>query len=119
MKKYLLILMLIIAVKGYSQTRTSTTKLNENTIVKDDSGTVLTYAIWQKLLQTGEYQLKKPQDSTFFTIYRMNAAQKVMADERKRKLAESMPRPRLSSSFKDGENLKEKNIPTLMAINTI
>lgn len=110
MKKYLLILILAIAVKGYSQTRTSTTKLNENTVVKDDAGTVLTYDIWQKLLQTGEYQLKKPQDSTFFTIFRMSAAQKVMADERRKKLAESMPKPKSSDAFKDGEKFKGERI---------
>lgn len=105
MKNYLLILTLFFAVNVHAQTRT-TTKLDQNTIVKDSSGTVLPYAIWQKLMETGEYNLRRPQGSEEFVAYRMNAAEKARAAERKRQAMLNMPKPRQAASLKEGEKFK-------------
>lgn len=108
MKKYLFALGLFFVIgvnRVNAQTRTIT-KLDENTIVKDSSGTVLPYAIWQKLMQTGEYNIRKPQGSEEFVAYKMNAAEKIRADERKRTAMLNMPKPRQAASLKEGEKFK-------------
>lgn len=93
-------------VNVHAQTRTAT-KLDQNTIVKDSSGTVLPYAIWQKLMETGEYNLRRPQGSEEFVAYRMNAAEKARAAERKRQAMLNMPKPRQAASLKEGDKFTD------------
>ncbi|WP_316766981.1 TlpA disulfide reductase family protein [Pedobacter frigiditerrae] len=104
MKKYLFIISLFFAVNVHAQITTrTTTKLDQNTIVKDSSGTVLPYAIWQKLMATGEYNLKRPQGSEEFVAYKMNDVEKARAAERKKAAMLNMPKPRQAASLKEGE----------------
>lgn len=112
MKRYLFILSLFFAVSTYAQiaTRTTSTKLDQNAVVKDGSGTILPYAIWQKLLQTGTYQLKKETDATDFLIYQMSPTEKLLADERKKAQAANMAKPRPAFSFKEGEKFRGEKI---------
>ncbi|RZL45754.1 MAG: TlpA family protein disulfide reductase, partial [Pedobacter sp.] len=81
-----------------------------NTIVKDGSGTVLPYAIWQKLMQTGEYNLRKVEGTNEFVAYQMNESEKARAAARKKVQMEAMPKPSVSSSFKEGEKFKGDRI---------
>jgi len=107
MKRYLFILSLFFAVSVHAQTTTrTTTKLDQNTIVKDGSGTVLPYAIWQKLMQTGEYNLKRVEGTDEFVAYQMNETEKARAAERKKVQMLNMPKPRQAVSFKEGEKFK-------------
>ena len=110
MKKYLLILSLLFALNGFSQTSRTVTKLDQNTIVKDGSGTVLPYAIWQKLMQTGEYNLKKIEGTNEFVAYQMNDAEKARAVERKKLQMETMPKPREADAFKEREKFRGEKI---------
>ncbi|WP_316784461.1 TlpA disulfide reductase family protein [Pedobacter frigiditerrae] len=104
MKKYLFILSLFFAVNAHAQITTrTTTKLDQNTVVKDSSGTVLPYAIWQKLMETGEYNLRRPQGSEEFVAYKMNDVEKARAAERKKAAMLNMPKPRQAASLKEGE----------------
>ncbi|TCC90248.1 TlpA family protein disulfide reductase [Pedobacter frigiditerrae] len=107
MKAYLFIIILFFAVSVHAQTTTrTTTKLDENTIVKDSSGTVLPYSIWQKLMQTGEYNLKKVTGLDEFVAYKMNDVEKARADERRKAAILNMPKPRQAASLKEGEKFK-------------
>jgi thiol-disulfide isomerase/thioredoxin len=107
MKKYIFILSLFFAVSVHAQTITrTTTKLDQNTVVKDSSGTVLTFEIWQKLMQSGEYNLRKAQGLEEFVAYKMNDAEKARAAERKKTQMINMPKPRQAASLKEGEKFK-------------
>lgn len=108
MKKLIFILFLGLALNSHSQTVTSkTTKLDEKTVVKDGSGTVLPYAIWQKLLQSGEYSLRSiGQGSAEFVVYQMSEEEKASAAERRKAMAANMPKPRPSDRFKEGEKFR-------------
>ncbi|TKC10194.1 TlpA family protein disulfide reductase [Pedobacter polaris] len=112
MKKYVLMLSLFFAINSYAQNITSSTstRLDENTIVKDGSGTVLPYAIWKKLMQTGEYNLKRVDGTAEFIAYQMTDAEKVKAAERKKAQMEMMPKPGSAASFKEGEKFKGEKI---------
>ncbi|RZJ73417.1 MAG: TlpA family protein disulfide reductase [Flavobacterium sp.] len=101
MKKLIVLLFCFIAFNGYAQT--TATKIDENTVVKDTAGVVVSYENWQKLIQTGDYQLKRPYGQTDFTVYKMTSAEKARIEERRRIQQESMPRPRPTTSFKDGD----------------
>lgn len=114
MKKLLFIFLLGLAIKTSGQTavtnRTSI-RLDEKSVVKDGTGTVLPYKIWQKLLQSGEYSIKPAeQGGTEFVVYQMSEEEKVRAAERKKAMAVNMPKPMPSSSFKEGEPFKGEKI---------
>lgn len=113
MKKILFLLLLFIASSAYSQgtdLRPSSTKLDENTIVKDKDGNVVIYKMWQALMQSGDYALRRPSGSTEFLIYKMSDAEKAIAKERKAKAMANLPRPSLSGAFTDGEKFKGEKI---------
>jgi len=107
MKKYLLIIAVLISLNSLAQVRTTTTKLDQNTVVKDESGTVMPYAIWQKILQTGEYSIRPiAQGSAEFLLYKMSPEEKLKNEERKKARAANLPKPRQSDAFKEGEKFK-------------
>ncbi len=110
MKKYLIILFLGLTLNAFGQNKSSVTQLDENTIVKDVSGTLLTYEIWQKLLHTGDYQLRRPQGATEFTIYKMSAEERARAEERKKSQMGLMPKPRQAASLKEGAVFKGEKL---------
>eukprot|EP00388_Colpodella_angusta_P011133 GDKJ01028662.1.p2 GENE.GDKJ01028662.1~~GDKJ01028662.1.p2 ORF type:complete len:244 (+),score=12.59 GDKJ01028662.1:504-1235(+) len=113
MKKILFLLLMVIAASAYSQgtdLKPSSTKLDENTIVKDADGNVVTYKLWQALMQTGDYALRRPSGATAFLIYKMSEAEKAVAKERKAKTMVNLPRPALSGAFTDGEKFKGERI---------
>ena len=63
MKRFLMIMVLLVAFNAYAQTQKTTTArmITDKTIVKGEDGTLYTYAIWSKLLQTGQYSLRSAQ----------------------------------------------------------
>lgn len=73
-------------------------KINENTVVKDSSGTVYPYAAWLSMLRTGDYVLKQEKandPNTAFVLTRLTE------EEKEARLAK-MPPTRESSYFKKG-----------------
>lgn len=103
MKKLLALILVVLALNSYSQVRSTSIKIDENTIVKDGEGTVLPYVIWQKLLQTGDYQLKRTDGKTEFVVYKMTEQEKLILEERRKSMNATLPKPRPTTAFKDGE----------------
>ncbi|RZK50337.1 MAG: TlpA family protein disulfide reductase, partial [Pedobacter sp.] len=104
MKKLLALILVVFALNSYSQVATSSSiKLDENTVVKDTDGTVMPYAIWQKLMLTGDFQLKRSAGKTEFVVYKMTEQEKAIVEERRKSLNATLPKPRPTTSFKDGE----------------
>lgn len=108
-----------LAIQGFAQTATTrtTTKLDENTVVKDVSGTTLPYVIWKKLLQSGEYSVRPVEkDSKEFVVYQMSAEEKARALERRKATAASMGKPRASDNFKEGDKFRGEKITDINGI---
>ena len=103
MKKLIALILVLFALNSYAQVTRTVTKLDENTVVKDGEGTVLPYAIWQKLMQTGDFQLKRSAGSTEFVVYKMTEQEKLVVEERRKSMNANLPKPRPTTSFKDGE----------------
>lgn len=86
-------------ISSFSQTNKSF-RLSENTVVKDSSGTVYPYAIWQALLMKG-YILKpvdpKKTDTEFLLVK--------LTEKQNAERLEKMPKPRESSFFKTGQKI--------------
>lgn len=91
-------------------TITRTTKLDEKSIVKDESGSIYPYAIWKKLTQTGEYGIRTNGDpnseNVEFLLYRLTEEQKATFKKRKEEMAATLPKPRSSEVFRDGEKFR-------------
>jgi len=76
-------------------------KLDEKSIVKDSSGTVYPYAVWQALLMKGDYSIKAedPKNGhTAFLLVHLSDAQKQARPER-------MEKPRESKFFTTGKEI--------------
>ena len=75
--------------------------LNENSVVKDSSGTVYPYAIWQAMLRQGDYNLKaenpKDQRTAFLLV--------PLTEKQKQSRLERMGKPKESESFKTGKKI--------------
>ena len=79
--------------------------LNENTIVKDSSGMQYPYAVWKKMVSSGDYRIKaidKHSDSTAYVLIKMTEEQK---DERMSR----MRKPAESAFFTTGEKIESFN----------
>lgn len=113
MKKILFLLLVLATCTVYGQgtdLKPNNTKLDENTIVKDADGKVVAYKVWQDLMKTGDYALRRPSGATEFLIYQMSEGEKAVAKERRAKAMANLPRPVLSGVFTDGELFKGEKI---------
>lgn len=113
MKRYLLLLLLGLSLRAYTQAPANATssRIDQNTIVKDGSGVILPYKIWQKLIQSGEYSLRPAAiGSQEYVVYQMNEEEKAKALERRKAMAAVMGKPRASDSFKEGEKFRGEKI---------
>jgi thiol-disulfide isomerase/thioredoxin len=83
--------------------------LNASSIVKDSSGLVYPYAIWQKLIQSGEYSIRiidinaNPLE---FLLVRLSEAEKYTRDEK-------MPKPNESRFFRTGNTISNVKLVTM------
>ena len=110
MKKLTLLLVLWLAI-GFAHAQTTNTsqlpQLDDKSIVKDADGSVYAYVIWQKLLKTGEYVLKRLPEAPVneFLLYKLNEEELAA---KKKKFAEylSKTKPRASDNFKEGEKFR-------------
>ncbi len=91
-------------------TTTRSIKLGENSIVKDENGGIYPYGIWKKLLENGDYAIKPNgelnADNPEFLIYLLTNEQKAANKKRREEMAATLPKPRSSEVFKDGEKFR-------------
>lgn len=111
MKRIVFLLVLCLnVIFSYGQTANKIVKLNDKSIVKDANGKVYPYAIWQKLLQTDEYGVKRINTNNAevpeFLLYRLSEAEKVERKQRRLEFIATMPKPRASEVFNDGEKFR-------------
>ena len=103
MKKYLIILSFFFALNCYGQ---SATKIDQNAVVKDDSGVLLPYPIWQKMLQDGNYNLQRGTEAGTYVLHKLNTGEKTILAEKRRELAAKLPKPRPADAFIEGKTFK-------------
>ena len=106
MKNLMIIVLLFVVAYSKAQIAPPTLKLDDKAIVKDEAGNVLTSKLWRAYYNTGDYAFKLNKERTEFIMYQMTAEEKIKANERKLASMDKLPRPRLSSSFKDGDKFK-------------
>lgn len=97
MRLHFVILLLFFVFTAPAQ-KTSTIKIDENTIVADSTGYRYPYAIWMNLLRTGLYSLrpadpKNPKEGMLLVR---------LTEEQIKQRDENAPRPKESSFFKTG-----------------
>lgn len=84
--------------------------LNEKSVVKDENGNAYPYAIWKKLVQTGEYNVKINSDTLSenqaFVLYRMDEKQRAAYQKMKQERVAAMPKPRGSDFFREGDKFR-------------
>jgi thiol-disulfide isomerase/thioredoxin len=109
MKQLFYFLCVLFTLSTHAQTTGNKVSLNEKTVVKDSSGITYPYAIWQKLVQTGEYSLKPlniKADLPEFLLFKLSEAEMKARDER-------MPKPKESAYFKTGSTISNAKLVTL------
>lgn len=103
------ILFFLSTVVLSAQIPTSNIRLNASSIVKDSSGLVYPYAIWQKLIQSGEYSIRiidinaNPLE---FLLVRLSEVEKYTRDEK-------MPKPNESRFFRTGNTISNVKLVTM------
>ena len=84
----------------YKKKSSNHVKLSEESLVFDSLGRALSYSLWQYMISSGEYGLKKNQGDSLF-VYKLTAEQK----ETRKASIEKMPKPAESPFFITGEKL--------------
>lgn len=98
MKILYVIFLLCLGLDSAAQQRvTIKTTLDESSVVKDSSGFQYPYAIWQKLMQSGNYGIRSAgnKPATEFLLF-------TLSDAEKAKRMEALPKPRETDVFKTG-----------------
>ena len=105
MKKWIaFVLFWTLALHGIAQTANHMI-LDKNSVVKDETGNVYTYVVWQRLLETGLYSAK-PDEKGGFVLFRMSEEQIKRSMALKQVGMEAMPKPRSSEVFVEGKKFK-------------
>lgn len=105
MKKYLFAIALFLLVAGthaQNQTVKRTVSLNENTVVKDSSGMIYPYMVWQKMLQSGNFSVKPVNFRDANTEYIIVA----LTDKQKEERLSRLPKPAESKFFTTGASIR-------------
>ncbi len=98
MRIFLVLLIFGLFSSQTLQAQAKQISLTEKSIVKDSSGTVYPYAIWSKLIQSGNYAIKPisfvdPNDQ--FILY-------VLTEKEKEEMVKRTPKPKESTYFVTG-----------------
>lgn len=113
MKKLVLVLLLAITLNVYAQEQKVTLpKITDKTVIKGEDGTNYPYAIWSKLMQTGQYGLKPAPDGEFI-LFRLSPEQAERNIELRKNAVLNMPKPRTSEAFVEGEKFKADRFTSL------
>lgn len=109
MKPIILIIACFCILSVQAQTSGTKATLNDKSLVKDSSGMIYPYAIWQRLYQTGEYGIRllnAASDPQEFLLYRFS-------EEQMKAREASMPKPRESTFFRTGNTLRSVKMVTM------
>ena len=109
MKQLFTFFTVLLVLYTNAQTATQQPLLNDKSVVKDSSGVVYPFAIWQKLIMTGEYVVKTLNANTNppeFLLRRLSDA------EIKARL-DNAPKPLESKFFQTGSTIKNAKLVTL------
>lgn len=109
MKQLCFFLAVLFTLCTNAQTPGTKISLNEKTIVKDSSGQVYPYAMWQKLMVTGEYTIKPLNinaNPPEFLLVRLSDAE-IQAR------LDNAPKPPESRFFQTGNNISNAKLVTL------
>lgn len=105
MRKLFILASLFFTVSAFAQ---SEYRVTEYTVVKDSTGQVLPYSLWNKLLLLGTHKLKpeNPKDDyTAYTILRLSGEELEEREKKEDKRVAKMSRPSESGCFKTGQSL--------------
>lgn len=92
-----------------AQSPVTNMRLNENSIVKDSSGLVYPAAIWQKLMQSGDYSIRlinRQANPVEFLLVRLSESEKIARDQR-------LPKPNESKFFTTGNAISNSKLVTM------
>ncbi|MBL0883179.1 MAG: TlpA family protein disulfide reductase [Chitinophagaceae bacterium] len=92
-----------------AQSPSSKVTLNASSVVKDSSGMIYPFAIWQKLLQTGEYSVRMMDPNANpieFLLFRLNENEKAARDSK-------APKPQESRFFRTGNAISSAKLVTM------
>jgi len=106
---FLLLAVLLFVLCGNAQTPGSRVTLNDKSVVKDSSGMIYPYAIWQKLMVTGEYSIKSLNvnaNPPEFLLVRLSEAE-IQAR------FDNAPKPGESKFFQTGKSISNAKLVTL------
>ena len=109
MKILCTILFFLSTVVLSAQIPMSNIRVDAKSIVRDSSGLVYRYAIWQKLMQSGEYSLRiidLNANPLEFLLVRLSEAEKYIRDEK-------MPKPNESKFFRTGDAISNVKLVTM------
>ncbi len=113
--KILFILVITITFSLATQAQTSDAKtkreLNEKKVVIDSSGIRYPYAVWRKMVLSGDYRLKKvdpKSDSITYLLVKTDSLQKERELSRESKTLKESP------SFTDGEKIRPFNATDML-----
>lgn len=103
MKQIVSVILLMFSFVAFTNAQTTNKKvsLNDQSIVKDSSGTIYPYAIWQKLTQSGDYGIRLlngESNPPEFLLVRLSEAEKQARMDR-------APKPTESKFFRTGQTL--------------
>ncbi|WP_461790872.1 TlpA family protein disulfide reductase [Pedobacter sp.] len=118
MKKLFSLLLLIFSISfTQAQVTSKTIKLDEKTIVKDESGNIYPFNLWRKFMETGQYSLKLISDKDALTpefqLFQMTPDQIEESKKQRSEYASTLPKPSSSRSFRDGQKFRFENMKYL------
>lgn len=105
----LILLMISIVALVDAQTAPKKVMLNDKAIVKDSSGIIFPFAIWQKLMQSGDYAvrlLNGQSEPPEFLLVRLTDAEKQERMDRQ-------PKPNESKFFRIGQTIGNLKMVTM------
>ncbi|MGF1925079.1 MAG: TlpA disulfide reductase family protein [Bacteroidia bacterium] len=113
MRKLIMFVLLLASFNSFGQVQKTTgAKVTDKSIVKSEDGTAYPYAVWSKLLESGQYSLRSaPADE--WVIFRLSPEQAERNLEMRKKAIQNMPRPRASEAFVEGEKFKGDRFSSL------
>lgn len=109
MKQLFPLLAILLVLNTSAQTSGARVALNDKSVVKDSSGTLYPFAIWQKLMMTGEYIIKSlniNSNPPEFLLVRLSEA------EIQARLLNA-PKPMESKFFQTGNKIGNTRLVTL------
>jgi thiol-disulfide isomerase/thioredoxin len=113
MKSYFLVITLVLAFffKGYSQSSAATSSTSsKNITVVDGSGAPVAYAMWNKMMKTGLYGLKRKRGEEAYYLYELSDEERARAEEKRNASLANRPKPTVSAAFTEGDKYKGDKI---------